>query len=105
MTADRIASHDEGQHCHCVSDHRPAPLELNRHHILPLEHGGPDVAGNIAWLCPTTHVNVHELLRLIIRRGGQLTWTEALEATPQRLSRYAFDLAHEGWRRMQGAQP
>jgi hypothetical protein len=99
-----LAGHDGGRHCQCVAEHRPAPLELNRHHILPLEHGGPDVAGNIAWLCPTAHVNVHELLRLIIARGGRLPWAEALELYPQQLNRYAYALAHEGWTRMQASR-
>ena len=35
--------HDHGQACLCVADHRPRYDELNRHHIVPLYAGGPDV--------------------------------------------------------------
>jgi hypothetical protein len=97
-------SHDHGQICPCVADHRPAPLELNRHHIHPLAAGGPDDDSNIAWICPTTHANVHELLRLIVARCGDLPWTVVTALYEQPVSRYAFHLAHEGWRRMTAAK-
>ena len=59
-------THDEGQRCHCVTDHRPDPLELAKHRILPGEFGGTYAKANVVWLCPTTHVNVHEILRLLL---------------------------------------
>lgn len=90
--------HDYGRTCQCMAEHRPAPLELNAHHIWPLGMGGPDVDSNVAWLCPTAHANVHELLRLLMR-DGSLTWRQALDLYPVPVSRYAFDLAHEGFRR------
>ncbi len=97
-------NHDAAGHCHCVTVHRPVPLELANHRILPGEYGGTYVPENVAVLCPTTHANVHELLRAIVRAGGWLPWSEAQRLNPGRsLNRYAFTLAHEGWRRMQAA--
>lgn len=93
-------THDQGQRCACVAEHRPAPLELHRHHILPLAAGGADEPDNVVWLCPSGHVSTHELLRIIVARNGRLTWTEATGMYEQTVSRYAFALAHEGWRRM-----
>jgi hypothetical protein len=98
-------SHDAYRICPCVAEHRPAPLELERHHILPLAMGGPDVAANVAWVCPTTHTNVHEVLREIFRRDGVLTWADALADWPMPVSRYAFALAHEGYRRFRECNP
>ena len=53
--------------CPCVSAHRPEPKGLDTHHILPLSWGGPDVAANRIDICPTTHRNVHDLLRLMVK--------------------------------------
>lgn len=90
------AGHDDGQHCHCVSDHNPNPMELNRHHIWPLYAGGPDEDWNIVWLCPTTHVNVHELLRAWEKYEGEPPWD-----IRKHFSHYTRSLAEEGWNRMQ----
>lgn len=92
-------SHDEGRVCACVAEHRPSPLELNLHHILPLGMGGLDVPSNTVWLCPTGHGSVHEILREICRRGGSLSWGEATALWDRPVSRYAFALAHEGYAR------
>lgn len=89
--------HDENQQCICVTDHNPNPMELNRHHIWPLAEGGPDTEDNIVWLCPTSHVNVHELLRAIIKYEGAVPWQ-----IRQHFSPYIRDLAYEGHRRMLG---
>ena len=86
--------------CLCVAEHRPAPLEYEHHHILPAEHGGPTTPANLVWICPTTHTNTHEILRELIHRGGHLTWTEALDLWDVPLSRYAYALAQEGYRRL-----
>ncbi len=50
--------------------HRPKPMELHRHHVWPLAEDGPDTAANLIWVCPTTHVSVHEYLRELQRFGG-----------------------------------
>lgn len=91
-------SHDTGAICLCRATHSPHPLELNEHHILPLAMGGPDVPSNRVFICPTGHANVHELLRHMLR-DGPLTWGEVGAMYDVPVSRYAFDLAHEGLRR------
>lgn len=92
-------SHDEGMVCLCRSVHSPHPLELEVHHIWPLGMGGPDVAANKIPVCPTTHTNTHELLRIFMR-VGPLTWGEVGAMYDVPVSRYAFDLAHLGYRRV-----
>ena len=67
--------HDDGRICDCVRDHVPNPHELHRHHVWPLALGGPDAEWNLVWLCPTAHVNTHELLREWFRLGGEPPWT------------------------------
>ncbi len=89
-------SHDEGQRCACVSEHRPAPLEHDGHHAWPLGMGGPDTDENIVWVCPTTHRNAHELLRLLIR-SGRLTYTQVADLYDVPVSRYAYALALRGY--------
>lgn len=89
-------SHDRGKRCHCQAQHRPEPLELERHHVWPLGMGGPDVESNVVWVCPTTHTNTHELLRHMMK-AGPLTWGEVGSMYDQQVSRYAFTLAHDGY--------
>lgn len=96
-------AHDEGRTCLCLTDHRPAPMELNRHHILPQASGGSDDPGNLAWLCPTAHANVHEMLRFMLRDGREWTWTEATDFYAVPVNRYAYGLACEGFRRIVAA--
>lgn len=67
-------AHDHGRTCLCVTDHRPRPDELHAHHIWPLSKGGPDTDTALLWLCPTMHVNVHELWRMWDRWGGPPPW-------------------------------
>lgn len=98
-------SHDQGGHCHCSSEHRPAPLELNWHHIRPKEFGGEDTPDGVpdrngVWICPTTHANVHELLRLIRKRQGALTWADVTAMYDVPVNRYTWLLAWEGYRRI-----
>ncbi len=91
-------SHDSGRVCLCQVTHRPHPLELERHHIWPLGMGGPDDDANIAWLCPTAHTNAHEILRHFMRSGA-LTWTKVGALYDVPVSRYAYDLAVDGYHR------
>lgn len=90
-------SHDEGRICVCVANHNPNPMELHRHHIKPLAFGGTRTPDNEVWLCPTSHANVHELLREIIRHEGDAPWD-----IRKRFGLYIRDLADEGWRRIEG---
>lgn len=93
--ADEIAytGHDAGQYCLCVAEHRPSPQELHRHHIWPLGMGGPDTEENVVWLCPTSHTNVHELLRAWVKYEGEPPWEIRRFFSP-----YIRDLAEQGYR-------
>lgn len=91
-------SHDKGKRCLCVSDHRPPVLEFIEHHIWPEFMGGPDTEDNLVWLCPTTHYNVHEILRSLVK-GGRLTYwkVRAFQLAP--VNRYAYQIALDGFDR------
>lgn len=73
--------------CPCVRYHSPEPEELAKHRILPGEYGGRYVVDNIAWLCPTTHVNVHERLKQLLDTGTQAPYG----------NRYTRELAQHGY--------
>lgn len=94
-------SHDSGQRCTCMAEHRPAPLELERHHIWPVGMGGPDIDSNIVWVCPTTHTNTHELLRAMVGVKGVIRYSVFDGQYEQPVSRRAYDLAVEGFMRWQ----
>src|SRR5215217_4242255 len=98
----QLTSHDHGAICYCSKNHQPAPLELNRYHILPLENGGPNTADNVVWNCPTTHVNVHEILRLLIKFDDWLSYDIVNRMYDQPFNRYAYEVAAEGYRRIRG---
>lgn len=80
------------------------PLELEHHHIQPQQYDGPSAPENLVWVCPTTHANIHEILREIIRRKGYLSWSEALRTWDDGLNRYAFQVAHDGYARIMAAR-
>lgn len=94
-------SHDEGAVCECVADHNPNPMELNRHHIHPLGFNPPGerTPDNEVWLCPTSHANVHELLRAWVKYEGEPPWE-----VQRRFSRYIRWLAEDGYRRWIASQ-
>ncbi len=89
-------SHDDGASCGCVADHRPPVLEYQRHHILPLYLGGEDDPGNLVWLCPSSHANTHELLRLMVKANALLTDHQLQVLCDRPVSRYAAALARDG---------
>ncbi len=91
-------SHDAEQVCRCVADHRPAPMELHRHHVLPLYLGGPDAEWNAVYICPSTHANVHEVLRLLLTHG-RLSYYDVGKLSDRSVSRYAYALAVQGFDR------
>jgi hypothetical protein len=65
--------------CVCVTQHRPEPVILHSHHVWPLGEGGPDIQANLLWVCPSTHSNIHELWRLLVKAGKSgvpLPWRE-----------------------------
>ena len=86
--------HDHGRISVCVAEHRASPMELYGHHILPTGWGGPNTAANIAWICPTTHANVHELLRAYRKADGAPSWD-----VRRRFGPYVRRLAADGWER------
>ncbi len=92
-------SHDIDRRCPCMAEHRPAPLELERHHVWPLYLGGPDDDTNTAFVCPTTHTNVHELLRVMVKEHRAIPYAEFAAAYEQPVNRYAHVLACEGYGR------
>lgn len=88
-------AHDEGAICLCSNDHQPNPRELHSHHIWPLYAGGLDTPSNRVWICPTSHVNVHELLAEYGRQGGEPPWSYR-----RHFGGYVRDLAATGWKAM-----
>lgn len=92
-------AHDEDQECRCVAAHRPGVMEGTFHHILPQGMGGADTLDNRVYVCPTTHYNVHEILREMVRREAPLSYYECQVWSPRPVARYAWALAAEGYRR------
>lgn len=91
MATRTTLSADEAD-CLCVKSHSPLPQELEVHHILPLAWDGPDTKANRLPLCPTTHSNVHRLLRAYVKAKGMPSW-----AIRSRYSVYARALAQRAW--------
>lgn len=90
-------AHDEDQTCLCCYEHRPGVMEFIEHHIVPSFMGGPDTPENRIWICPNTHYNTHEILRLLVARVGLLTYEQAKALNARPVPRYAFNLALEGY--------
>ncbi len=84
-------THDEGKICRCVKKHVPQPAELELHHVWPIYLGGPKNGWQI-WLCPTTHMNVHELIRLKVKTLDKI---EAIDM--REYNRYTKQLAQEAY--------
>lgn len=95
-------SHDADVTCRCVAEHRPPVLEYERHHILPLYLGSSPTSETV-WICPSGHASTHELLRAMLKAGRTLTDHELQQLEPRSVSRYAADLAREGYRRFTAA--
>lgn len=87
------SSEAEGRVCRCVKVHVPKIWILHSHHIWPLATGGPDEPWNRLWLCPSTHNDVHDLLRQYRRHKG-LPPGSILS----RYGLYARVVAQDGWR-------
>ncbi len=93
-------AHDEGQSCKCSLNHQPGTLELVIHHVWPKGDGGPDDPANEVFICPTTHYNIHELLRAMVKEDRQISLYEFSERYDTAISRYAYKLAALGFRRI-----
>jgi hypothetical protein len=85
--------------CLCVKLHNPTPRELHRHHVWPLAEGGPDMPGNLRWLCPSQHSNVHRLWREYQKARAMPDW-EIL----RQYNRYARAIVAEGWAQARAAR-
>ncbi len=93
MTTPRTVDADDAS-CPCVADHNPNPHELHEHHIVPKAWGGPDTPENLVVVCPTTHANVHRLLREYVKAGC----TPPLDVR-RRYSASTRYWAEQGWMR------
>jgi hypothetical protein len=67
-------------------------MELHRHHVWPLGEGGPDVAANLRWLCPSTHANAHKLWREYEKRSTTPPWDVL-----RKYNKYTRDIVALGW--------
>ncbi len=94
--AGRMLRHHAGA-CRCVSEHRPAILQADGHHVWPRGMGGPDIEANIVDVCPNTHRNAHEILATFVAAGVELP---RVAGQP----RYAYDLALLGFRRFRAGR-
>lgn len=83
---------DPGAECLCVKEHNPNAVQFHVHHIVPLAWGGADVQDNEVLICPTTHDNIHRLLREWKKAGGRPAWRIEKNFGP-----YARRLAQQGW--------
>lgn len=92
MTAEINAFTHPDAECLCVAEHNPTVVTFHQHHIWPLAMGGPDTWANIVTLCPTSHANVHHLLREWVRAAGPPPWT-----IRRRFNHYVRGLAETGW--------
>lgn len=77
--------------CKCVRFHNPDPQAGEDHHIFPVGWGGPE-KGELVFLCPTSHTNVHELLRAWKAWNGKPPWEISRHFSP-----YIRDLAQLGF--------
>lgn len=109
--------------CRCTSDHRPAVLRPDAHHLWPVYLGGPEVQQTMLGLCQTTHANVHRILRAMVKARrllprdpgtpryahhvaslGFLAWQAAGEPTPRGATAAEAAYPAYGWHQL-GAVP
>ena len=66
-----VVALDPAQHpCQLHVTHRPEPLVIVRHHIVPLGMAGPDEPGNWLNCCDTGHRSLHTLLGPMCQPGA-----------------------------------
>ncbi len=92
-------AHDDGAVCRCVSEHRPKVAELQEHHVFPIYLGGAK-DGETVWVCPSSHVSAHELIRLYIKHDGPPPYDILSE-----YARFARLLAAQAWARYSTSRP
>lgn len=84
--------------CRCVQRHVPAPRELHRHHVWPTGEGGPNIAANLLYLCPTSHASAHRLWREYAQLGGEPVWEIRKIYSP-----YVRKIVAQGWNQARAA--
>jgi len=81
--------------CQIHKQHYPVPRTSVRHHIWPVEHGGPDTEDNVVYVCPTSKGNLEQLLQEYLWSQGQ-----APQLFTRRYSQKERELAELGWARI-----
>ena len=79
--------------CQCSAEHRPAVMQVDKHHLWPVYLGGPEHPATLLGLCQTTHANVHRLLRAMVSAG---TWLPRPPGVP-RYSHQVATLGFQAW--------
>lgn len=88
-----------GAQCHCVVNHNPNAVQLHVHHILPLAWGGLKERDNEVLVCPSTHDNIHRLLREYKKADGRPSWS-----IERYFGSYAREMAADAWERFQAME-
>lgn len=89
--------------CLCQSDHRPAVIEPQSHHLWPVYLGGPAVRATMLWLCPTAHTTVHRCLRAMVKAERVLSRSELQEPGRPRPPYYPWVIACNGFNAWQAS--
>lgn len=90
-------SHHGDVFCRCMTEHRPAPLDTERHHIWPEGDGGPTTDENLIDICDTTHKNAHIMMAVMKRRHEVVPYSYFATYYQVPVSKYAYDLAKRGY--------
>lgn len=69
MRAETLPEILEGGRCFVCGLSR---LEIHRHHVIQVQHGGSNSVRNLVPLCRACHADVHPWLPRVLARGG---WT------------------------------
>lgn len=77
--------------CVAHKTHSPRPQEYQQHHVFPKGWGGAETGLQVT-ICPTGHVNVHELLDEYRAANGVPIWTIRRSYGPGERA-----LATQGW--------
>ena len=63
------------------------------HHLWPVYLGGPPHPATLVHLCPTTHSNVHRILRAMVKAGA---WIPRSQGQP-RYAHHVATLGYQSW--------
>lgn len=81
------------QPCLVHGVHKPEPHVNHWHHVWPLGEGGPDIPDNKVVICPTGHMNVHDLLQHFKIMMGRVPYSVQKHYTVEerKLAKLGFD--------------